>query len=804
MLKLVNIKKDYYVADQTIEALKGLTVDFRKNEFVSVLGPSGCGKTTLMNLIGGLDQYTSGDLIINGKSTKDFNDRDWDNYRNKKIGFVFQTYNLIPHQTVIENVELALTLSGISKEERRNRATKALEEVGLGDQLKKRPNQLSGGQMQRVAIARALVNSPDILLADEPTGALDTQTSEQIIDLIKEISKDRLVIMVTHNPELAEKYSSRLIKMVDGVILEDSAPYDSENDEEYKKIIEEEKNKEIAIKQNRKLAKKERNKTSMSFFTALSLSLKNLNTKKGRTILTSFAGSIGIIGIALILAISSGINTYINDLTVETMATNPITISATAFDLEQAISSRNNVISLEKFPAIQKILVEEQTELDSVMKENDVTADYVQYVKDNIKDEWVNDINYDTELDMNFYGIKKGNDTYSSVGDGFSELGSLEFTEDQYEAIYGSYPTNKNEVVVVVDEYNRISEETLVDLGYKIVDDGVTEYEFSEIVGTQFKVLTNDQMYEKSTKTRSIVDSETGETIGTEDYEYFSKKSNMDMEEAEDLTVVGVLRLRTELEDGILTDGICYTRELKEWIQSENMSSEIVNWMNDADNDLINPLSGYAYEATISQTTEEQRDSRLRKLGGIDVASDISIYPVDFETKEAILDVLDQWNTENENNVITYSDMAAVIASVITEMVDYISYALIAFTAVSLLVSSIMIGIITYVSVLERTKEIGILRAIGARKKDITRVFNAETFLIGLLAGIIGIAATYILSIPINLIVYNLAEIETLASLPIYDGLILIVISVALTVISGLIPAFKAAKKDPVLALRTE
>ncbi|HOO23273.1 MAG TPA: ABC transporter ATP-binding protein/permease [Clostridia bacterium] len=803
MLKLNDIKKNYYVGDQTIQALKGLTVEFRQSEFVAVLGPSGCGKTTLMNIIGGLDQYTSGDLIINGRSTRDFNDYEWDNYRNKKIGFVFQSYNLIPHQTVIQNVELALTLSGITKEERRKRAIDALEKVGLADQIRKKPNQLSGGQMQRVAIARALVNSPDILLADEPTGALDTTTSSQIMDIIKEISKDRLVIMVTHNAEIANTYATRLIKMVDGLITEDSRPYDSASDPDFQERL---KTEETPVKKRR-----ERNKTSMSFFTALSLSLKNLNTKKARTILTSIAGSIGIIGIAMILAISSGINAYIDSVTVDALATNPITVSTTGFDINQAMNYMGTEETMEKFPAIQKIFVKKARDMSDIIKTNIIDDNYVNYIKENIKKEWVNDIRYGTSHMINIYGVRKDEATYSNLirddsGNslrGFVEMGSTEFTDKQYQAIFGRLPENKNEIVIIVDEYNRIGEETLINLGYKTVDEEVTEYEFSDLMEKQFKILTNDLMYEKTTG--SILNPETMEL---RTFEYFNEKTNKDFESAETLTIVGIVRLRPELEAGILSNGIGYTRELTEWVLEQNLSSELITWMNE--NPLARPMSktGAKFIDIIlggtSLTAQDQWKAELRKYGGIITPDDIRIYPVDFKAKESIVAVLDAWNANHSEQIVTYTDIAEMLSSVLSEMVNYISYALIAFTAISLLVSSVMIGIITYVSVLERTKEIGILRAIGARKIDITRVFNAETFIIGLLAGLIGVVFTYIISVPINIIIYKLTEVKQLASLPVYQGLILILVSVALTVISGLIPAFKAAKKDPVTALRTE
>jgi putative ABC transport system permease protein len=593
--------------------------------------------------------------------------------------------------------------------------------------------------------------------------------------------------------------------MLDGLIMEDSNPYDSDLDETHQEEIK-------AIEQHNiynKKTRKEKNKTSMSFFTALSLSLKNLNTKKGRTILTSFAGSIGIIGIAMILAITSGINAYIDTLTVDTLATNPISITSTGFDIDEAMNVKGVQETMEKFPSVEKVFVKEAMNMDNIIKQNLIDEYYINYLKNNIKPEWVNDIAYGTSHDINIFGIKKDETNYSNLMydkneygsiskiKGFSELGSINFTAMQYQAIHGELPKNKNELVVIVDEYNRIQEESLLNLGYKTIDDNVTEFDFSELVGKEFKVATNNFMYEKKlgSKVNPI-------TLEETQFEYFEEIVNKDYDNCEPLTIVGIVRLRPELESGILSSGIGYTRELSQWVLDENMSSKLVAWINN--NPTISPMSkGNKYYSPI-YTPEELLQNELRKYGGITAPNDIQIYPVDFDAKENILTVLDSWNEQNTEHIVTYTDFAAILSSVITQMVNYISFALIAFTAISLLVSSVMIGIITYVSVLERTKEIGILRAIGARKKDITRVFNAETFLIGLLAGFIGVVFTYIISIPLNIIVYELAEVKQLAQLPVYQALILIVVSVALTVISGLIPAFKAAKKDPVLALRTE
>ncbi len=792
MLKLTNITKDYQVGEQKVHALKGLNISFRKNEFVSVLGPSGCGKTTLMNIIGGLDRSTSGELFINGKSTKNYKDSDWDNYRNKRIGFIFQNYNLIPHLTVLGNVEIALTISGASLEERKRRAKEALSKVGLDKQLNQKPNQLSGGQMQRVAIARALVNNPEILLADEPTGALDTENSNQIMDLIKEIAKDRLVIMVTHNPELAEKYSTRVIKMLDGNVIKDSLPYDSELE------------KQDNAKKSNLPKPKGKEKTAMSYLTALSLSWKNLITKKGRTILTAIAGSIGIIGIALILAISSGMNNYVNQLQRDTLASNPITITESSINLTQAFNAMSNNDVFERFPEAKEIYVGKAIDLSNLLTKNNITNEYITYLQKNLDSTWYSDITYKTGLELNLFGQKVNQTNYSklaeSSGTGGSGAGlgnfstssiwqmmlTSDFIQSQYDLLEGSFPTNKNQIVIIVSETNQISEATLIALGLKEVGDEVETYAFSDIIGKTYKLVNNDLLYEKSGN-------------------HFVEKSPLDIDysQAETLEVVGVIRINETVDSGVLSPGIGYLKSLYTDFQTRNLNSEIIEFMND--NPTLNPFTGIAYENTLTETKEAQKEADYRSLGGELIANEISIYSTSFEAKESIKTILNDYNIGRpSDDMVTYTDMSELLGDTLTSVVNTISYVLIAFTAISLLVSSIMIAIITYVSVLERTKEIGVLRSIGARKKDITRVFNSETIIIGLIAGLVGVGFAYLLSIPINIIVHSLVGVNNIASLNPLAALALIGISVLLTLVSGLIPARKAAKQDPVTALRTE
>ena len=862
MLRLEKITKEYITGDSKVEALKGITLEFRKSEFVSILGQSGCGKTTLLNIIGGLDKYTTGDLIINGKSTKEFKDKDWDAYRNHSVGFVFQSYNLIPHQTILSNVELALTLSGVSKKERRNRAIDALKQVGLGEQINKRPNQLSGGQMQRVAIARALVNDPEIILADEPTGALDTGTSVQIMEILKEISKDRLIIMVTHNPDLAEKYSSRIIKILDGKITDDSNPYSKE----------EEKNEDRTSKAN--------SKVSMSFFTALSLSLNNLMTKKGRTILTSFAGSIGIIGIALILSLSNGMQAYINRVEEDTLSSYPITIQEETIDISSMMTSlmgeNNQNENIEENKVYSKNIINDMLSTVSTKINNNNLEEFKKYLDDeNSKiNEYINAIQYSYNLDLNIYKEEKDkivkvnpSQVFSKIGMGEmieardnSMMGSMalvqsevwtelldseELLKSQYDVLAGKLPEKYNEVVLVTDQNNRISDYTLYSLGlldqdeleekYEKIEDGEEveeseekEYSYDEILNTSFKLLLNADYYKKENDV--WMDK-------SEDEDYIKEK----LKDAEEIKIVGIVKQNEESAATEVSSVIGYTKELKEYVIEKTNEADIVK--EQKKNKDINVFTGTKFpkedskEFDFSSLSNEQKmymaslsqeelaklmsqytenanatyEGNLEKLGVVDIdnPSSINIYPKDFDSKEQITNCIEEYNQKQrengkEENVITYTDIVGTMMNSVSTIIDAISYILIAFVAISLVVSSIMIGIITYISVLERTKEIGILRSIGASKKDISRVFNAETFIIGLCAGILGIGVTLLLNIPINMIIKSIADISGIAKLPTIGAIILVVISMLLTIIAGLIPAKMASKKDPVEALRTE
>ena len=866
MLQLKNIKKDYESGDSKVQALKGISIQFRKSEFVSILGQSGCGKTTLLNIIGGLDRYTSGDLIINGKSTKEFKDRDWDAYRNYSIGFVFQSYNLIPHQTILSNVELALTISGVSKKERREKAIKALESVGLKEQIHKKPNQLSGGQMQRVAIARAIVNNPDIILADEPTGALDTKTSVQIMEILKEISKDKLIIMVTHNPELAEKYSTRVVKILDGVITDDSNPYEGKEE----------------VKEN-----KEKRRTSMKFFTALRLSLNNLMTKKGRTLLTSFAGSIGIIGIALILSISNGVQNYINKVEEDTLSSYPITIQDSTIDMssmvERMMGENEDTETHDDGKIYSKDIMDEMINtLSSKMENNNLTElkSYIEQGNNGISEN-ANAIQYGYNLNLNLYkedtsnGVVKVNPSTvmdalgmgemmeasqnSSLNDMFGTsqtvmsnydvwqemLDNEELLHSQYDMLAGKWPEAYNEVVLIVNENNEIDDYTLYTLGlkdqkeleqkWKAVQNGEessveeqTEYTYEDLLNLSYKLILNSDYYQK----------QNGMWIDKSDDEAYMKEK---LANAEDIKVVGIIKQNEQSVAAGMTTGIGYTKDLKEYVIQKSNEAEIV--LEQKSNPDINVFTGAEFPAddaeefSYQNLTDEQKlamsqlsdedmakmieaysenknasyEKNLEKLGSIDLntPSSISIYPRDFESKDSIVQAIEDYNqsqTNNgkEENVINYTDLVGVMMSSVSQIIDIISYVLIAFVGISLVVSSIMIGIITYISVLERTKEIGILRAIGASKKDISRVFNAETFIIGLGAGLLGILITVLLDIPINAIIYNLTGVMINISLPVVGGVILVLISMILTIIAGLIPAKMASKKDPVEALRTE
>ena len=866
MLKLKNITKEYKSGDTTVKALKGIDIEFRNSEFVSILGQSGCGKTTLLNIIGGLDRYTSGDLIINGKSTKEFKDNNWDAYRNYSVGFVFQNYNLIPHQTVLSNVELALTLSGVSKEERRKRAIKALEDVGLKEQIHKKPNQMSGGQMQRVAIARALVNDPDIILADEPTGALDTKTSVQIMEILKNISKDKLIIMVTHNPELAEKYSSRVIKVLDGKVISDSNPYKEDEEKTEKK-------------------KAKTGKTSMNFFTALSLSLNNLMTKKGRTILTSFAGSIGIIGIALILSLSNGVQKYINRVQEDTLSSYPISIEESTVDmasmLEIMMDEGNDNLNHEEGKIYSKDIMNEMiSTLSSKIQTNNLEEfkNYLDTEENEIKKN-SNAIQYEYNLNLNLYkkdtsnGIVKVNPStvMNSIGMGnmveeqnsspFASssmmvsqtdvweemLDNKELIESQYDVLAGNLPTSYNEVALVVDENNQISDYTLYTLGLKdqkdlerkweavkkgekVEADDQKVYTYDELLNLSFKLILNTDYYEKSCNMW---------VNKSDDEEYMKNK----IENAEDIKISCIIRKNEESVSTSLTGSmIGYTKQLKEHVINKINESEIVK--EQKENKDINIFTGMKFpeknentkfdyanltseqKAYISKLSSEELakvmqsfsenqnatyEDNLETLGVVDLnkPSAIKIYATNFDAKELISNEIEKYNQKQrdegkEENVINYTDMVGMMMKSVSVIVNMISYVLIAFVAISLIVSSIMIGIITYISVLERTKEIGILRAIGASKKDISRVFNAETFIIGFAAGLLGILITLILTIPINAIIKAIAGVSGIASLPFGGAIILVIISMVLTIIAGLIPSKMASKKDPVEALRTE
>ena len=860
MLQLKNITKNYLSGENEVQALKGISVEFRKSEFVSILGPSGCGKTTLLNIIGGLDRYTSGDLIINGKSTKEFKDRDWDAYRNYSVGFVFQNYNLIPHQTVLSNVELALTLSGVSKSERRKRAIEALKNVGLGDQIHKKPNQMSGGQMQRVAIARALVNNPDIILADEPTGALDTVTSNQIMEILKSISKDKLIIMVTHNGELAEKYSSRIIKVLDGKVIEDSDPYES--------------------KEEKKEDTKKR-RTSMKFFTALRLSLNNLMTKKGRTFLTSFAGSIGIIGIALILSISNGVQNYIDKVQEDTLSSYPITLQEQSVDMSSIMTSfmelnedRNHedgkiysveimgdMLSTMSSKIEKNNLKEFKKYLDSEGNEITKNSNAIQYAynlnlnlySSNTKDgvvqvnpnQVMKIVGLQSELPEAMQGqtsiMMSGNNIWQEM------LDNEELLKSQYDVLAGKWPEKYNEVVLIVNENNEVSDYMLYSLGIKDQDelkdkmqdikDGKevekTEEEvfsYDDLLDLSFKLVLNTDYYKK----------EHGVWTDKSDDKDYMKKL---VDKAESINIVGIIRPNSASINTALANGIGYSKDLKEYVINKINEAEIVK--EQKKDKKVNVFTGIDFPedkddasfsfndlsteqkmklATLSQeelaklmqtyadNAKASYEDNLSKLGvvNLDEPSAIYIYPTNFEAKENITQEIENYNTRQredgkEANVITYTDMIGIMMNSVSVIIDVISYVLIAFVSISLIVSSIMIGIITYISVLERTKEIGILRAIGASKKDISRVFNAETLIVGLVAGALGIGITILLCIPINALIAALSGVSGVsAALPFKAGIVLVIISMILTMIAGLIPSKMASKKDPVEALRTE
>ena len=841
MLQLQHISKVYHTGNQEFHALKDISIRFRENEFVSILGQSGSGKTTLLNIIGGLDQYTSGDLLIQGKSTKQFKNRDWDSYRNHTIGFVFQSYNLIGHQTALSNVEIAMTLSGVSKAERKKRAIEALERVGLKDHLYKKPNQMSGGQMQRIAIARALVNDPKVVLADEPTGALDSETSVQIMELLKDIAKERLVIMVTHNPELAQTYSTRIVQVLDGNILSDSNPYEP---------TEEPKQGDIQF-----------TKTKMSYLTALALSFNNLLTKKGRTFLTAFAGSIGIIGIALILALSNGVSGYVKKTQEDTLVSLPLTISeknqsnllATSPDLSEKPYKDNNELGINT--VLTKLLKKQigKNDLASFKSYLDEHASEVQAL--------TKDIRYRYNLQPYIYATDTSNgpksilpstladevDTSNQTIKGYlqnidywSELSSdSNMLESQYDVLEGRFPQDKAEIVLIVDENNEISDLLLYSLrikdpselndAKKLDELGSQTYQYSDFIGKTFKAVVNTNRFAKENNRwmNKINDASYMKT---------------QIENGLELKIVGVLRQKEGTSSGVNSPsgGVAYTSTLIDYTSEQIQNSDIVK--EQEANPTINVFTGKAFakdpkpfnsadltqeeKIQLAQMTPEQQaqyiqqyndnsaatyEENLEKLGVIDKSKPAAIefYTSSFQQKQKLKDFINAYNTDKkdageDDKALAYSDDIQTIMSSITTMVGVITTVLVGFVAISLIVSSIMIAIITYISVLERTKEIGILRAMGASKKDIRRIFTAETAIEGFISGVLGISITLLATIPINTIVAKMTNVENVAQLPWEAALILIGISIFLTMLAGLIPSRIAAKKDPVESLRSE
>lgn len=776
MLELKKIKKSYKTGNFVQQALNDVSLQFRKNEFVSILGPSGSGKTTLLNIIGGLDHYDTGDLIINNRSTKNYKENDWNAYRNNCIGFIFQNYNLISHISILENVEMGMTLSGVSSKEKRKRAKDVLKRVGLSEHAHKKPNQLSGGQMQRVAIARALANNPDIILADEPTGALDTKTSEQIMELIKEISKDKLVIMVTHNRELAEKYSTRIVELKDGKLLTDSNPVEKE----------EKNQKEFVIK-----------KTAMSFWTALKLSFNNIKTKKGRTALTAFASSIGIIGIALILSLSNGFQTKIDEYEEDTLSQMPITISTQAMNMnEETMQEIMESHGKHKEYSNKKVVYPRENELETMLHINKIDEEYVNYIESIDKNK-LNAIGYEYGTTLNVV-TQKSDGTYALVPtatnysmsttsmtgvmgwsiypESMSKQSSL---EKDYDVLAGKINDDEPGVVIAVNSRNELDKATLEQLGFDVSK----KLSFDDILNKEFKVIPNDIYYKEINK-------------------YFVPDQNYQKmyENGDSITIqIQAIIREKEGKKELTQSGIYYNSALVDKVIEENKDSEIVNRQKEVD---YNVLTGQAFDKTTSTVT---KDNILGVLGAEVTPSIIYLYPKGFDTKDYITNYLDDYNKDKKDiDQVLYTDYAAMISSLSGSIMDAVTYVLIAFSSISLVVSCIMIAIITYISVLERTKEIGILRALGARKKDIKRVFNAETFLVGIFSGLLGIVIAEILTFPTNRIIENLSELPNVAQLNPIHAIILVIVSVTLTVIGGLIPASIASKKDPVEALRTE
>ena len=773
MLEIKHIKKSYKTGDFVQKALNDVSIQFRQNEFVAILGPSGSGKTTLLNVLGGLDHYDSGDLIINGKSTKNFKAADWDAYRNNSVGFIFQSYNLIGHISIQDNVEMALALSNVKKKERRKRAREALKSVGLLEHAHKRPNQLSGGQMQRVAIARSLVNNPDIILADEPTGALDSNTSKQIMDLIQKIASDKLVIMVTHNQDLAYQYATRVIEVKDGKVVSDSNPLTKEEQEE----------EQYKLK-----------KTKMSFMEALYLSFNNIMTKKGRTLITAFASSIGIIGIALILSLSNGFDLQIDKFERGILSAMPIMISKQSMDLDEESLVQLTGEEQEKYPDKQTVIPKDNA-LESLVHQNKINDDYIDYIE-NISSDLVYGVSYTKMTALNVLTKHDGEvsvvDTqdisFSALPKSLDENTPNAAMEAYYDILAGTLPQKKEDIVLIVDASNRVNTEILQLLGFDTMD----EIPFDEIIGKTIKVALNDDFYVK---------------MG----DYFVR--NPDLQSVYDnsitLTVSGILRMKEDFPSYVSSASLCYTNELLDEVTAANNESEIVKAQQASD---VNVLTGMPFSDSTSNPSSSSsagmtmtKDTVLGYLGADQTPYMIYLFPKDFESKDELLEYLDAYNDDKEDDdKVIYMDQAELISSMSSSIMSAVTIVLIAFSSISLIVSSIMIGIITYISVLERTKEIGILRALGARKKDISRVFNAETFIIGITSGLIGIGIALILTIPANQIIYNLTELENVAILNPLHALILILVSMTLTMIGGFIPARIAAKKDPVEALRTE
>ena len=779
LLQLKDIKKKYKIGEIETIALDGISANFREKEFVAILGTSGSGKTTALNIIGGLDKYDSGDLIIKGKSTKNFKNEEWDAYRNNSIGFVFQNYNLISHLSIVANVELGMTLSGVSREEKNKKALEVLEEVGLKDHVHKKPNQLSGGQMQRVAIARALANDPEILLCDEPTGALDSNTSTQILDLIKKITKDRLVIMVTHDAELAEKYANRIIRFSDGKIVDDSNPYERTATEE-----------SFSLK-----------KTSMNLLTALKLSFNNLITKKGRTFLTAFASSIGIIGIAVILSLSTGFQEEINEFETNTMAEFPIMITQSTADVNEEelerrrLDSMSNEVAEDEFLDTDKVFV---IDPDSAIVEhrNNFSDKFMEYIED-ISPEISSSIGYTRLVNINL--LRKSDDSYTPVVLNQMNMGSMEsmtstsdmgissyptslegnYLKEYYDILEGEFPQDETDVILVINTKNQIRKSTLESLGFDL--DEVESILFEDIVGTEYRVIHNDDYYEET---------EYGTFIPSTDYESMINSDN-----GFDIRISGILRQKVDTTMAILSTGIAFSDELAQVIIDQGMNSEIVEAQREVDYNIM----------SMEEIDEDAKENFISYLGGDASPFMVMIFPKDFNTKENVIQYIDDYNVGQEDtDVILYTDLAGTISDLTSNIMNGITAVLIAFASISLVVSMIMIGIITYTSVLERTKEIGILKALGARKKDITRVFDAETIILGVLSGVLGVVIAYLLTFPINNIIHDISGLENAAKLRLEHAVLLVIISTIITVIGGHIPAKMASKKDAVEALRTE